>query len=164
MSKIRIVKLYPDGSEKLRYTGEVITRNTERVIIEAHFHSPDGVYNGVEFKNGDLFYETYYRDRWYNIFEVIDKDSGKIKCWYCNITRKPKVTRWNIIYEDLALDLQVLPDGTQQILDEEELDDLHLAQAELDQVWAAMRELQSLFTQPAGINLRRDSVVKRYVA
>lgn len=164
MTRMTVVKLYPDGSEKLRYTGEVIARNQERIVVEAHFHSPDGVYNGVHFKYGDLFYETYFRYRWYNIFEVIDKDTGKNKCWYCNITRLPVITRWQITYVDLALDLQILPDGTQQILDEEELADLHLASAELDQVWAAMRELQRMFAAPSDIHLRRDAVVKQSVA
>lgn len=158
-----VIKLFPDGTEKLRYSGEVITRSHERVILEARFHSPDGVYNGVEFKTGDLFYESYYRDRWYNVFEVIDKDSGLRKCWYCNISRKPVITRWTITYVDLALDLQILPDGSQQILDQDELDALDLPAEDLAIVWESMRELQEMFAVPADVHLRRDSVVKHKV-
>ena len=70
--------------------------------------------------------ETFYSDRWYNIFEIYDRDDGKLKGWYCNIG-KPAVLEDGIVsYVDLALDLWVSADGKQTVLDEDEFEELEL--------------------------------------
>ena len=41
-------------------------------------------------RRGDRFIETYYTDRWYNIFEIHAREDDRLKGWYCNIA-KPAV-------------------------------------------------------------------------
>lgn len=164
MPKITIHKMLPSGREKIHYTGQVVVRNEHKLVMEAHFTLPDGVFSGIHFKKGDTFLEAYFRDKWYNINEVYDRDDGSLKCWYCNITRPPVISRWHVHYVDLALDFLVYADGRQKLLDEDELDDLHLPQEELDRVWGALAELQKIFSQPADVHLRRDAVVRQKMA
>jgi predicted RNA-binding protein associated with RNAse of E/G family len=130
-----------------QYIGEVLARDAKAVIIEARFNRPDLPFQGIILKQGDRFIETFYTDRWYNIFEIHDRDNDAIKGWYCNIAC-PVV--WDaadmLSYVDLALDLWVTPAGVQVVLDEDEF-----AQAELDastraRALQAMTELQALFT------------------
>ena len=98
------------------------------------------------FRQGDRFIETYYTDRWYNIFEVHDREDDRLKGWYCNIA-KPAVMEAGerISYVDLALDLWVAPDGTQTVLDEDEFAALALDAETRSKALRGLEELQALF-------------------
>jgi hypothetical protein len=39
-------------------------------------------------KQRDRFLELYLFDRYFNIYEIYDRDTGILKGWYCNITRR----------------------------------------------------------------------------
>jgi len=99
----------------------------------------------VMLKKGDRFVETYYTDRWYNIFEVYDRDDGKLKGWYCNVGRPAVLTDGAVAYVDLALDLWVSADGKQTVLDEGEFEELALGDPEREKAFTALAELQRLF-------------------
>jgi protein associated with RNAse G/E len=73
----------------------------------------------LRFETGDIFVETYYADRWYNIFQVHGPD-GRLKGWYCNIARPAVISADTIDSEDLELDLIVAPDRRVVRLDDEE--------------------------------------------
>jgi protein associated with RNAse G/E len=81
----------------------------------------------VVLKKGDRFVEYYYSDRWYNIFEIYDRDDGKVKGWYCNVGMPAVFDDEIVSYVDLALDLWVSVDGTQTVLDEDEFEELDLS-------------------------------------
>lgn len=164
VAKITVHKLEASGKEKIAYNGTVICRTPEKIILQAYFTQPDGEVNGILFKKGDLFYEAYYRERWYNIDEIYDRDDGRLKCWYCNIAMPPNFTRWSITYVDLALDLLVYPDGSQKILDKDELAALHLPAQKVKHIWDTLAELQDIFKKPADFRLRRDRVVRQFRA
>jgi hypothetical protein len=55
--------------------------------------------------------ETFYSDRWYNVFEIYDRDDGKFKGWYCNIGYPAVIEKDTVSYIDLALDLWVSAEG-----------------------------------------------------
>ena len=154
MQKFTVVKYDGRGELKLHYSGELLERNQTRLLIKAHFTKPDGVFSGIHFKKGDEFYEAYFRDRWYNIDEIYDRDDCHLKGWYCNIALPPKISRWKVVYTDLALDLLVYPDGRQLVLDEDELEDLHLPADTHRSVWDGMRELQSIFSSTPNFRLK----------
>jgi protein associated with RNAse G/E len=74
----------------------------------------------VVFEPGDNFYEHYYTERWYNVFEVRSA-AGLLKGWYCNVTRPAQIEGDTITSEDLELDLFVAPDRVRMLrLDMEE--------------------------------------------
>ncbi len=109
-----------------RYEGVILQRESNFVVLEALFNRPDTPFMDIVLKENDRFVETFYNDRWYNIFEIYDRDDGKLKGWYCNIG-KPAVIEDSVVsYVDLALDLWVSADGRQSVLDEDEFAALQL--------------------------------------
>ena len=79
--------------------------------IHARWERPRLDLGYVVFDPGDHFYEHFYSERWYTIFELRD-EVGALKGWYCNITRPARVAGDTITSEDLELDLFVSPDRT----------------------------------------------------
>ena len=118
--KVIVNKLSPQGELKWSYAGEVIERGEDHLVLEAFFDRDDMPFVDTTLKRGDRFVETYYADRWYNIFEIYDRDNGALKGWYCNITRPSKFADGRVEYVDLFLDLWVSADGRQTVLDEDE--------------------------------------------
>ncbi len=155
MTLVTVIKRNPEGKETWRYSGRVLSRSKNTLTIEAAFNRPDVYFHDIFLKQGDNFVENYYTDRWYNIFEIHDRDDGNVKGWYCNVTcpmviEEEKPGQIVISYIDLALDLLVYPDGQQLILDEDEYAALTL-DSELDsKVRQALVELQGSFAKKLG--------------
>lgn len=141
---ITIVKQDHNGKEVWRYTGEVLLRTPERVLVAAWFTHSDLDLHGMILRKGDLFLEAYYYKKWYNIFEIYDRDDGHLKGWYCNITRPAHFTRWRISYQDLALDLLVPYCGSAILADEREFQALALPEHDQRSAWQAVDEVRQL--------------------
>jgi uncharacterized protein len=146
METITVLKRNLQGEVIWQYTGLVLERGQDFVRLEARFNRQDMPFMGIVLKQNDRFLETFYTDRWYNIFEIRDRDDEQVKGWYCNLGR-PAV--WDapdaISYVDLALDLWVSADGEQSVLDQDEFEALALDQETRGQVLAALGDLQKLF-------------------
>lgn len=143
--KITVLKLNPQGEETWRYDGEVLERDEKHVTLEAFFNREDMPFMNITLKRNDRYVETYYFDRWYNIFEIYDRDDHNLKGWYCNITRPAQIADGRISYEDLALDLWVTPGGKQTVLDEDEFAALQIDEATRTKARQALAELAALF-------------------
>ena len=143
MDTINILKRNARGEVTLQYIGRVLERGADFARLEARFNHDDIPVMGVVLKRDDRFVETYYIARWYNVFEIHDRDDDHLKGWYCNLAR-PAI--WEspdtLSYVDLALDLWVAADGTQTVLDEDEFDALGLDDATQAQVLGALDELK----------------------
>ncbi len=156
-SPVTVIKLDPENVERWRYEGKVIRHNEEGVLLEAYFNRPNDLpFHGINIRTGDRFVEMYFTHRWYNIYEIYDKDSNELKAWYCNITRPADIKGNVIAYVDLAIDLLVYPDGRMLELDEEEFLALQLENGEQRSARTAMEELKGLFLRPGGVSLERD--------
>lgn len=143
--KVRIQKLNPDGEVKYEYGGTLLDMDDHQIVVEAFFDREDMPFQDILFKKGDRFLEFYYFDRWYNIFEIYDKDDEQIKGWYCNVG-KPVVMQGAIVsYVDLALDLWISLDGNQTVLDEDEFEELNLIDELKSGALQGLRCLQELF-------------------
>ncbi len=139
---MKIIKKNFVGEVTWQYDGSILQRNENSVTIEAFFNRDDMPFMNIVLKRNDRFVETFYSDKWYNIFAIYDRDDAKFKGWYCNIT-KPAIIQMDLItYEDLALDLWVDAAGAQTILDEEELLDLKLSDELNQKIYQAMEELK----------------------
>ena len=128
-----------------QYEGVVLSREENSVTIEALFNRDDLPFMDIVLKRNDRFVETFYSDRWYNIFEIYDRDDNKFKGWYCNMGKPAIFDDDSISYVDLALDLWVSVDGNQTVLDEDELAELNLNDELRQKVYDAMKELQDFF-------------------
>ena len=124
--KVIAQKLDLAGKVLIEYEGEELRRDEQSIVIEALFTRDDMPFMDVVFKKGDRFVEYYYSDRWYNIFEIYDRDDGRIKGWYCNVGMPAIIEDGLVSYVDLALDLWVSADGKQTVLDEDEFEALGL--------------------------------------
>ncbi len=146
---VHVRKRNLDGEVVWQYAGRILRREPNAVVLEAFFNRPDLPFLDVLLKENDRFIETFYTDRWYNIFEIHDRDDGKIKGWYCNIGRPAVLTQGEVSYVDLALDLWISAEGKQTILDRDEFEALPLSAEERKQALSALEELQARFgSQP----------------
>ena len=143
--KIVVDKLSPQGELKWHYEGEVTERGADRMVIEAFFDRDDMPFMDTSLKRGDRCVETYYADRWYNIFEIYDRDDGALKGWYCNITRPAEILDGRVEYVDLFLDLWVSANGVQTVLDEDEFLAADLDERTRRSARDALLELQNHF-------------------
>lgn len=143
MSRIRIQKKNPAGEVTLEYEGQVIHKDQNSITVEAFFTRDDMPFMDVVLKKGDRFVETFYTDRWYNIFEIHDREDGTFKGWYCNIGRPASIENDTVSYIDLALDVWMAPDGTQTVLDEDELEALGLDEDLKQKAYDGLQELQA---------------------
>jgi len=140
--QVTVHKLDADGAEVFRYVGNIIHRSDTSVVLEAIFDMEQREFHGLTFRSGDRFVETHYSDHWYNVLAVHDFDTGLLKGWYCNITRPAKIGNDSLSAEDLALDLVVLPNGSQYVIDEDEFEALNLNSSDRAGAIAALKELQ----------------------
>lgn len=118
--RIKVQKKNPAGQVTYEYEGDLLRRDEKEIVIEALFDRKDMPFQDVVLRTGDRFVEYYYTDRWYNIFEIYDREDGKIKGWYCNVGMPAVFEDGAVSYVDLALDLWVSADGRQTVLDEDE--------------------------------------------
>jgi protein associated with RNAse G/E len=144
--RVQVLKLDLAGKVTWQYEGRVLRVDERAVTLEAFFDRADTPVADVVLKAGDRFVETFYADRWYNLFEIYDRDDGRLKGWYCNIGHPAVLADGSISYVDLALDLWVSGDGTQTVLDEEEFRALPLEARDRDRALAALSGLQKAFS------------------
>lgn len=147
MPTITVIKLDHAGNETYRYQGRLLAQSVDKVVLEAFFDREDTPVGKVVLSRGDRFIETYYSNRWYNIFEVHDREDDSIKCWYCNISAPAAIENNQVSYKDLGLDLLVYQDGQQVVLDEEEFSKLPLDQETSTKALTALAELRSRFNR-----------------
>ena len=76
---ISVIKRNPAGEEILRYTGTLLRREPQIVVLEARFRPPDLPFMGIVIRAGDRFIETYFTDRWYNVFEIHDREDDRLR-------------------------------------------------------------------------------------
>lgn len=144
-----IIKNDHTGKELWRYPAEIVTQSETEIRLKAYFNRDDQDAGYVTYKRDDLFIETFYSDRWYNVFAIYDRDSEKLKGWYCNITRPAKWSDEELWADDVALDVWVFADAKREplVLDQEEFvelglkpNEMQLALQAVDQVLALARE------------------------
>ncbi len=149
-----IIKNDHHGREVWHYRGKMQTRSPRGLLFEARFNRNDLDFNGVLFKKDDLFLELYLFDKYFNIYQIYDRDDDSVKAWYCNICRPPIVQDSRVSYDDLALDLLVYADGRQLVLDEDEFAQLKLDDELRQNARNGLTELCDLFDRkfPLDVN------------
>lgn len=145
MDDITVIKRDLQGMETWRYNGQILQRGENFVLLEAKFNRPDTPFHGIVLRQGDRFIETFYANRWYNIFEIYDWENHNLKGWYCNIGYPADIDHDQVSYIDLALDLLIYPDGRQLVLDEDEFQKLPLSPEVEKQALEGLSELQVMF-------------------
>lgn len=156
MDEISVIKRNFEGKEVFRYRGRQAGRLIAAVLVEAHFSRPDMPFFGFTFGQGDRMVEAFYGQRWFNIFQIHDRDDDHIKGWYCNVAMPAVIEADSVSFVDLALDLLVFADGRQLVLDEDEFSTLPLDEERTAEARKAISELQTVFARPEGFLMERD--------
>jgi hypothetical protein len=152
MSHIKVLKKNLADEVIWQYEGVVLRRSENEITLEALFNRDDMPFMDITLKRNDRFVETFYSNRWYNIFEIYDRDDGRFKGWYCNIGKPAIIADDFVSYVDLALDLWVSADGRQTVLDEDELAAWNLDDQLKLKVYESLQELKShLSNRKAGL-------------
>ncbi len=151
MTSITVEKRDHRGRPVIRYEGEVVERGVNFVCLIAQFGHADVDAGCVIFRRGDTMTEWFFSDRWYNVFRLQDVGNGRLKGWYCNITR-PAVIGDGLVYaDDLALDVFVSPRGELQVLDEDEFAALELTAGERQAASGAVEALRQAVDARSGV-------------
>lgn len=141
---IRIEKLNPDGSFSFAWQAQLLQEEPNLRRVSAEFNGKPTRLGRVMLSLGDRFIETYYSDRWYNVFEIYSPGDPHPKVWYFNITRpaffEPNLIRW----VDLALDVLIFPEGDYALLDQHEFGALDLDFESQRRCWQAVEQIISL--------------------
>ena len=145
LTDITVLKRDLNGEVTWQYRGRILKRESNFVVLEAFFNRDDMSFLDVVLKRDDRFVERFYSDRWYNIFEIYDRDDGEIKGWYCNVGYPAVLEKDTVSYIDLALDLWVATDGTQTVLDEDEFLELPIDVMTRAQAVSALEKLKRKF-------------------
>ena len=130
-----IVKRDHHGLEKARYAGTVANSAPPSPWIElrATWVIPDVSVAGLAFVPGDTMREFFSAQHPYNAFAVIAPD-GTLRGWYGNVTYPAFVDEVDgehmLVWQDLYLDVVILPDGTIHHLDDDELEESGLPQSD----------------------------------
>lgn len=141
-----VYKLNHEGREVFSYPAAPIFRNPDAILLKAIWDRPPMDAGYVLLEPGDGWLETFYADRWYNVFEIRSAD-GRLKGRYCNITRPARISTDAVCAEDLALDVWIAPDGQTMVLDEEEFARISLPPHEQA---AAAAALETILKDPLG--------------
>jgi uncharacterized protein len=96
---------------------------------------------------------TFWRGRWYNVFRNYDPNY-RLRNFYCNVGMPLEIEGDTIKYVDLDLDVRVYPDGSFELLDEDEFA-LHTVQYNYPQwvqqnAWQAVDEIKAMATAREG--------------
>jgi hypothetical protein len=144
MSEIVVEKRDHRGEFLFRYSGMVVERTPTSVCLVATFGRDDVDAGYVVFRNGDTMTEWFFTDRWFNIFRLQNVHDGKLKGWYCNITRPAVISETLVYADDLALDVFITPQGAITVLDEDEFAALELNAEDAAGAQAAVEALRLL--------------------
>jgi hypothetical protein len=159
MSDITVEKRDHRGEFLFRYSGTVIERTPTSVCLVATFGRDDVDAGYVIFRKGDTMTEWFYSDRWFNIFRLQDVCDGRLKGWYCNITRPAVISDTLVYADDLALDVFITPHGAISVLDEDEFAALDLTAEDAVGALAAVEKLRTLVIQREGTFAEIESAV-----
>lgn len=146
MEKIRVIKQDYSGQAVWEYSGTLLHTSENKIVIEAFFDRQDTHVDEIVLRAGDKFIETYFLDKWFNVYEILDRQTGVTKAFYCNISCPAVFTENSLEYRDLELDLLVYPGGLQVVLDMDEFNALPLNNQHRSTALKTLKHLQEIFS------------------
>jgi hypothetical protein len=118
---IEVVSHKFDGSGRKRWPARILKREGSLLVLEAAFGEAVTHPHLGRIERGTASLEFYWFDRWHNVFCFLD-NAGGVRNFYCNINLPPQLSDGRLTYVDLDLDVLASPDGSWQLLDEDEFE------------------------------------------
>jgi protein associated with RNAse G/E len=140
----------PHKATTVSFEAELLEATNTMRLVCALWKQPRTDLGYVVFEPGDLFFEYYYTDHWYAIFEIRSANNQR-KGWYCNIAYPAEFTADSIHSTDLLLDLFISADGNTRLrLDIEEFETHNIAASDplaYHAAYTAFEELEVMVQQ-----------------
>jgi protein associated with RNAse G/E len=140
---LRVVKCDYAGNPVWEYSGELVEQSANALCLRATFNVDDRDDGYFVWQRGDVFLEWYYTDRWYNVFQIFDRDDGHLRGWYCNLTRPARILPGTVLWDDLELDVFISPGGDLLLLDENDYHALPLTTDERAHTETALADIRA---------------------
>ena len=93
------------------------------VVVRAQWTRPAIDLGYTQIAPGDMLDEYFYADEWFNVFTWFTKN-GRLRGWYCNVTRPAIIRAGSITSVDLELDLFV--SANRQVLTRLDIDEFEV--------------------------------------
>lgn len=127
---IEIVKRETLGTDVATYRGQVVqgfSNGWLEVLATWTYRQVSS--HGLDFEPGDRLIEYFSPQEMFNVFLVVSP-VGTIRGWYGNVTYPAWIEidheSKRLVWQDLYLDVILLPDGTLTVADEDELEQSRL--------------------------------------
>ncbi len=104
---IHLVK--PLKKTTVSYVAQPLMQTPTHVVVRALWTRPAVDLGYMQISPGDFLDEHFYRDHWFNVFAWYTA-TGRLRGWYCNVTRPSAIQRHSLTSVDLELDLFVAAD------------------------------------------------------
>ncbi|MEL7645602.1 MAG: DUF402 domain-containing protein [Anaerolineaceae bacterium] len=147
MTVMQVSKLDAQGNLVFTYPARLLNEQDGTRLVEGVFNIGSVAVGKLHFRRGDHALEWYSARHWYNLLQVYEQGSEQVKAWYCNICKPATFTGQEIRWRDLALDLLVYPDGSMELLDQDEFAELVLDWQTRTACWRALKEAMRLFKE-----------------
>jgi uncharacterized protein len=119
---IDIAALKYDQQVHLQFTAEIVDDDGDQVRIRYPLGTRIQHHTrGLLFREETNTEVWLWRSRWYNVFVNLYPD-GSAKSFYCNVAQPVVLDSVRLYWIDLDLDVKVRPDGSYDILDEDEFE------------------------------------------
>lgn len=137
---VTVRKLDHQGREVTTYPGCLLHRDPQTMVLGTRWRGPLVDLGYVVLEPDERWLEVFYTGRWYNVFEIYDR-GGRLKGWYCNVTRPARLEEDQVLWDDLALDVWMESGRQPLVLDRNEFAALDLEPAERAAAEAALGRL-----------------------
>ncbi|HNW95487.1 MAG TPA: DUF402 domain-containing protein [Anaerolineaceae bacterium] len=144
---VQVTKLNARGDFVFSYPARLLREQDGARLVAGTFNIESVAVGKLYFRRGDHALEWYSTRRWYNLLQVCEQASKQVKAWYCNICLPADFREDEICWRDLALDLLVYPDGSMELLDQDEFAELALNWQTRAACWRALKEVMRLFKE-----------------
>lgn len=104
---IHLIK--PLKKTTVSYVAQPLVQTSTHIVVRALWTRPAVDLGYMNVAPGDFLDEYFYQDQWFNVFAWYTA-TGRLRGWYCNVTRPANVHRYSLTSVDLELDLFVAAD------------------------------------------------------
>ncbi len=142
LESVEIAKLDHTGEPVMQYPGVPLVYCSDHCAVRCRWeHETRTDLGPFAIQRNDILIEYYYWAKWFNILAVYGVE-GWLRGWYCNVARPAEFLDGVIRWQDLALDLLVVPSGQVFVDDEDEFDALSLTENDRARALEALRTLE----------------------
>jgi predicted RNA-binding protein associated with RNAse of E/G family len=104
----------------IEYAAEPLVVEDRRAVLLYRIDVPEVIAGGrMTLRAGTLSFGYFWADRSYNVYHFLH--AGKTLAYYVNVGRLRSIGDAEVVWDDYAVDVLATPDGSVEVLDEDEV-------------------------------------------